>query len=424
MLKIRNKIIAHRTFLILFACLLLYEFCVVGRFRPWNIDPVVYSMYALDFSFGFTDKILPGAFYGLFFKELSEKNVLLFSFILLVLFFGLVSYLLEKVYLSADKKDRPMYALLFALFLTGPATFSVFVAEPGIIEVFWYYLAALFFVLISHRGAPAFAVLLCFAALLVNLSAIMVVVPMFCILLLYKLSLETDKREKKVLLASFIVCVCVSIPFFIYLVVFAKNDLPYTGSEFWDIMTKKGVSPEYPGYFFYPKDRQIVKEYAKHFIGNTGSDEFIAAHSEYISGAGLRDLFNYFVFQAKATRMVGGTVHKYLSELLFLSPPLLCALVFFVRRFFDRNEQPLRRFVFFCVPVLFLLDLLSGFLFSVDTGKWIAYSTIVLFSVFLYVCCMEREKTTAYLKDCLRLCPPAAAVCYALIYAFTLFSVY
>jgi|GEM_PF-3781876 len=80
---------------------------------------------------------------------------------------------------------------------------------------FFAILAALFFLCLAYRPLYLLAAPLCVLALLVNYAAIICYVPFFCILLLYKLSGETDRKSKRMLLAAFIVCVCVSVAAYI-----------------------------------------------------------------------------------------------------------------------------------------------------------------------------------------------------------------
>ena len=420
--KWKRFFVSHKLFFIFYGFILFYEAVVAGRCAPWSVGSTAYSMYALDYSFGFTDKLLPGALYGLFFKNISQKTVDLFSTVGILLFFAALSFLLERLCLSAREKNRPLYLLLCFFFLTGPATFAVFVVELGLIEVFWAYLAVVFFLVVRHQGLVFLSVPLCVIALLVNSNAIIAVVPMFCILLLYQLSLETEKKNKRIYLVAFILCVCVSLPFFGYLVGVSSKTLTYTYEEFSAILEKKGVSSQYSGYFFYGMehifDRKTnTQEEAEYFA------QLVSAFNE---STGIERLYRFLALSFLGIRLVrsGTKVVTYLLELVLLLPLVGLMILFFAGRILDKSEIRLRRFVFFCMPGLFVLDVVCGFLVSLDHGKWIAYAYIELFAIFLFVLSREGERVSAFLRSGLRRLPPAAPALYALIYAFTFFSFY
>ncbi len=423
MKKFKQLLYLHRYFFIFLGFILLYETIVAGRCSPWSVGSTAYSMYALDYSFGFTDKLLPGALYGLFFKDLSQKYVDLFSVIGLLLFFAALALLLEKIYLSATQKDRPLFLLLFCFFLTGPATFSVFVVELGLIEVFWAYLAVIFFIVIRHRRLVLLSVLLCVIALLVNDNAVIAVVPMFCISLLYQLSFEEDKAGKKFCLAAFIICVCVSLLFFLYLAGFGSKTLAYDYPEFVSVLEEKGADSQYAGYFFYGMEHYFDRKLLSNLEGYSFYSQYATAFNE---SAGIERLFNFLTLSFKGIGIVrsGEKVVLHLLELFMLLPVLGIQTAYFFSRLFDRTENKLRRFVFFCMPALFVLDILSGFLVSLDHGKWIAYAFIQLFAMFLFVLSKEEERVVAFIRKVLLHVPPAVVAIYFLIYAFTFFPFY
>lgn len=420
--KCKRLIYSHRYFFIFFGFILLYETVVAGRCTLWSVGSTAYSMYALDYSFGFTDKLLPGALYGIFFKNISQKTVDLFSTVGILLFFAALSFLLERLCFSAREKDRPLYLFVCFFFMTGPATFAVFVVELGLIEVFWAYLAVIFFLVVRRRQLVLLSVPLCVIALLVNNNAIMSVVPMFCILLLYQFSLEKEKVNKRIYLSAFILCVCVSIPFFVFLIGFSSRTLAYSFDEFCALLEDKGVSPQYAGYFFYGMENYYNRK--------TTTQEEVAAFMQlaeaYRESHGIDRLFKLLTMSFSGIGLVRSKskVFVYMGELILLLPVLGFITAYCCSRVFDKTENKLCRFTFFCVPALFVLDVVCGFLVSLDHGKWIAYAFIELFAVFLFVLSRESESVITFVRRFLRRMPPAVPALYALIYAFTFFSFY
>ena len=55
----------RRFFLCFFLYLVLYHVTVVNRFSLWSLNDVTWSLYCVDFSYGFASKLLPGAVYNL-----------------------------------------------------------------------------------------------------------------------------------------------------------------------------------------------------------------------------------------------------------------------------------------------------------------------------------------------------------------------
>ena len=128
MQRLKNAFYEHRFGLFFFVFLKAYSFIVSGNMQVWKVDGITYSFHVVDFSMGFCTKLLPGAVCNFLFDEVTEAKVSTYLNILVAFCFLLVSLLLEKIVLSTGKEYRTPLIFLIAFFLTGPATFSIYIA--------------------------------------------------------------------------------------------------------------------------------------------------------------------------------------------------------------------------------------------------------------------------------------------------------
>lgn len=128
MQRLKNAFYEHRFGLFFFVFLMAYSFIVSGNMQVWKVDDLTYSFHVVDFSMGFCTKLLPGAVCNFLFDEVTEAKVSTYLNILVAFCFLLVSLLLEKIVLSTGKEYRTPLIFLIAFFLTGPATFSIYIA--------------------------------------------------------------------------------------------------------------------------------------------------------------------------------------------------------------------------------------------------------------------------------------------------------
>ena len=103
---------------------------------------------------------------------------------------------------------------------------------------------------------------------------------------------------------------------------------------------------------------------------------------------------------------------------LSIIPVLVLIFRFCSAELRNKQNQKLRRFVFFCMPTLFCLILFVTSLVSHDTVKWIDYAYTPLLTSFLYVLYREPEKTAAFVRRAVSAFNPTQIGMYASIYAF------
>ena len=277
---------------------LLYAWGAVGLFRPWKTGVVAYEFHAVDFSMGFGSFILPGHVYQRICGPITGTSLTVYHTVLLLVFFLGLAALLARLMQRAEKENRRLAGTLVFLFLTGPCTFSIFVTDLGMPEVYWIYIAAMFFLCLAYKPLHLLIAPLCVLALLVNYAAIICYVPFFCILLLYKLSVETDKSARRMLLAAFIVCVSVSIPCCIYLALNTMKNMNYTFEEYNVLMRSRGVTElTYTDSLFYG---HYEEDFPADFYARMAASPF---YTEGDAITPLQRLANFTVFRLNMVRL-------------------------------------------------------------------------------------------------------------------------
>ena len=415
MAGVRRFVLAHRYYFCILAFILLYSYVVVGKCAAWQTDLAAFQFHALDFSMGFGSFILPGQIYQWICGAPGIKSLEIYQTVLMLVFFAVLAAFLERLLLCVEKKDRLLAGTLIFFFLTGPFTFSIFVTDLGVLEVYWIYLAAVFFFCLAYRPLNLLIAPLCILALMVNYAAMISCVPFFCILLLYKYVTETDKSAKKMLLATFIVCVAVSVPVFVYLTLYTQKNAVYSFEEFNKIMRARGVKQlSYVNILLYGRDSE---DFPAEFY------RVMEDSALYTKGTDLtliQTLLNFIVMRITYV-LFSLWYHnptRAIVPFLVILPIVALIFRFCFRELRNRQNPKLRRFVFFCMPALFCLELFVSLLVSHDTIKWIDYMFLPLFTSFMYVMRREPEKTAAFVRRAVSAFNPTQIAAYGAGYAF------
>ncbi|MBR5422667.1 MAG: hypothetical protein IK108_01530 [Clostridia bacterium] len=417
MIAVKTFLKKHKPFFCVFLSLTFYELIIVRGCSPWEISTVGYAFLALDYSFGFASFILPGQIFRLLCGDITQwKGSVFTAVIYLAVLIG-VSALTERLLLSVKEEDRRELCGLLLFFLLGPCSFTVFFTQIGVIEAYWIPIVLLFFAAMKRPAAAAvLAVPLSLITLLVNWNAIVCVVPFFCILLLYQLSLETKKTAKVLLGVGFLLCVALSIVLAGYLMVCVPGNMRYSLDEFHAVMLDKGVT------FFHYVDSWLYRV----------TDRFMNPYFESIDVYELQkqgfwvyfpEIFKGF-FSVVADQFSTRNPLRNLGPFIAAVPILLLLEGFFLRRVRDKRICLLRRFSYFCMGAMFFVTLLITTLFSFDYIKWLSYSLLLLFSSFLFVLSRERDAALGYLKKVFARIPLPVIVVYFIAYASVVLDIY
>lgn len=405
----------HRVFFVIFAGIVLYQVFIVGGGQRWSVGEIPYSLLASDFSVGFIDKVLPGALFHLFFKETNETNMVIFSGVLLVLFWAALSFVLEEFYLSADRRDRGIYAALIFLSVTGSTTIAGYLLNLGWVESFWIFTVPLFFLCLRSARTVPLTLLFCVFALTAHSSAIVCYVPFFCILLLYRLTVEQDKTAKKIILATFAVCVVVSIGLFFYFQTIAPKHLAVTYEEYRATLEARGVTDfQYPDLYVFGKS----ENWGEYVTGDEPEAywEAVKALASARENGSLIEVIRrqFIMIQTIQPVRIWGELAITAGVAL---PVTVSLFVFYIKGVADKSAQKLRRFVCLCVPALFALVLLVGGGLSFDKVKWFSHAYVIALASFMYMLYREKDAAAAYARGVISRIPAPLAAVYGVIYA-------
>ncbi len=417
MVKLKSFFKAHKYFFAVFAFIVVYETVVVRCLAPWRLSSVGYSFLALDYDLGFASGILPGAVYHWLFGEIILQTGTLFITFVYLTVIAAEAFFIEKLLVCADRENRRALLVFVLFFLTGPCTFSVFYTEPGAHEFYWFFFIVFFFVCMSHRALYVFSVPICVFVLLVNWNALVCVVPFFCILLLYRLTQENKSAVKRLLWICFALCVIISIPFALYLMLCVPGNMKYSLDDFRVMMLERGVEAfNYPTSLLYRMSDYIASDYTaslpdSYVLQQTGPLRYFFI---------LLKGYGSIVFGYQAQHSVIKSIGAYLAA----APIVILLEGFFLRRFKNEKENKLKKFVFFCMFMLFFFSGAVCMLTSFDYVKWLSINLILSSLLFFCVLHSEKDAALSYLSGLLSRIPSSFILTYFLAYAFLILHIY
>ena len=421
MKRIGRFLYGRRYFFGIFAFIVLYSAVVVRQCGPWESYKTSYEFHALDFSLGFGSFLWPGQLYQWICGAPDMKSLTVYHVVLLLALALALALFLERLVKNVEMKDRPAALVLTALFLTGPSTFSVFVTDIGFLESYWVYLSVLFFLCLAYKPLNLLAAPLCVLALMLNYAAMICYVPFFCILLLYKYVTETSKSAKKMLLAAFFVCCAVSIPSFIYLVLYTQKNVTYSFDEFNAILRSRGVKEFfYVDILFYGHEAETYPDAFYETLYNS------AFYTQGDSLTLIQKLFNFIEFRSTWVlySLWFRNPLRVLLPFLTILPVIALIFGFCFAELRNKKNSKLRRFVFFCMPALFCMSIVLSLAVSHDTFKWLHFAFLPLFASFLYVLYREPERVIPFVRSFASPFTAPQIGMYAIMYSFCVFHAY
>lgn len=397
----------HRFSIFFFAFLTVYHILIVNMLKPWKLNELVYSTYCVDFSFGFASKLLPGAvFRGIFGPHANRETATLFATLIIVAVFAGVSVIMESFMHHVPEKYLPCAVLLTVIFLSGPYTFSIFTRWLGLIDTYWLVFLVLFFAFIEHKWLRFFIPFIYAGTLMIHFSALVFIITIFSIILLYRISVSDNGKDKKIYTAIFAVSICVTVVlFFILILNESKTVLPL--EEFMQKLQSNGT--DYLTYYQYSFFRIIFDE------------KFIPESVNEISNPLLK-FFYLFYYQVNLNiKLCSLTVFfciiTTVTGLLVFSP-LLAQFIKVHVTAFKVKKNPLRRFCAFLMiaqmPFIFILALLFGI--SLDVTRYYTYLVLGAFICFLTVIYYEEDMRNVFFERFNSLRKSLAAQIFILAY--------
>lgn len=401
----------HYYGLCLFAFFIAYMAVIPGECKPWIVNDVTYSFYAIDFSVGFCSRVVQGALYNLFVKTPSPLTVSIYLTVIFIITAGIISYIAEKVILQTDSKYRKTAVIIFLFFLVGPSTFAMYLKIFGLIDFFWVSATALSLLCLQKKQLYFLIVPLAVFMVFVYYGAILCYVPFVAIILLYKISAEQEKKEKRYLTAVFFAMVIIAIAFAVYFAAFERSNLLMTMEEFDSFMINRGVDA---GNLYY---------YDFSFYRYTES--FMENNELYLPDADDSVGFGAFVKLILQQLFVAITLKNF-SYVTLLVSLLILPIVIYIYSFIIRvlkhtEKNPVKIFSLICAMIFFPFVIVAGFCFSTDVVRWIANAFLPFFAIFIYVLYKEKEWAWEVVDKDINSIRTTFLIPYFLVYSLTTF---
>ncbi len=417
MTHVKAFFVNHRRFFCIFLFLAAYNLVFVRSCSGFAVSTVGYAFLALDYSLGFASGLLPGAVFRLLFGEIDQLKASLFAAGVYLAILIAAAAFLEKLLLAVKQEDRRNLWILLLFFITGPGTFALYFTQVGTYEVYWVFLAALFLLCLAYRPLLPLTVPLCAATLLVNWNGLFSVVPFFCILLLYRFALETKRSAKAVLGVCFALCVLISVPLAVYLILCVPGNLRYSLEEFHELMLQKGVTYfHYPDTLLYHTTDRFMNEY---FESLPETSVLLQSGPWTYLTAVIKAYYSI-----AADQMIERRPWQTIGPVIAVFPVVFLIERFFLRGVRDKTQGGLKRFCFFCMGAMFFVTLLVTAFTAFDYFKWLSVSFLYLFASFLFVAYHEKQRVSAYLNGFLAGVPAPCLIAFGTAYAALSLDIY
>lgn len=417
-LRLKQSLARHRVMLCIFLFILVYECLFAWQFGDWKTGEYAYAYHALDYSFGFCSRLLPGAITSFLFGEASPSRVTALETVLLLSVFAALSYLLEKLYYRLDANDRTFAILLIFFFITGPCSFGIYVKELGMLDAWWLYCAVAVFFLLSKKKLRPLIPVFAFLLPMIYYSSVLCFAPFIVIILLYEATLEDESKDRRRLFALACVFAVVSVGLTAYFVAFRRNGIKMTPDEFFSLLKIRGCSGDldeiYRVMFNVPPVESGIDNGTEADILNQ-----LGVHSLLTAQIVIR-LRQHLTIFLESTK----TRYIVLAYAFVLVSPVLALLLSCFRYKLKTGKNRMQKFVFFCMAALFFFINLSCLFVSTDNVKWLAHAFTLTFACLLFVIYREPRMLGEKIIPALRRIPLPVLICYCVIYAAAVFHPY
>ena len=381
-----NKIIGavrrHRFALTCFAFLTLYNFIVVTRFQPWKVSDITFTYHIVDYNtLGFRSQLLPGSlFCGIFGEHATRTAASVYETVLLLLFFLGLSFILERFFLHTEHKQRTAATILLLFYLSGPFTFAIFTNELGMLDFYWLFFSFLFFVFLENKTLRFLIPALYALSMLIHFSAVLNYLILFSVLLLYRISIEPEKRNKTAYTVVFVSSLAVTAGLFGFFLLYHTANLP-AQEEFHRLIESRGGT--YTGYY----------DYSLYY--NLFGSPVLSPDTLSIGSPLLRVLHTIadkcaFTFQSYASN-IKTTLPRLALTITLLTPPMCFYFKRTFRFFKSIRQNKLKRFCVFLMIIQFPFTAVVGCLFSPDIIRWCTHAFLISFTMLLYTIYHEPE---------------------------------
>ena len=410
-LKNKSFFAEHRYALAFFIFLIGYHVIFVNRFNTWSFVEFTYSHYCVDFSFGFGTKLLPGAIYRFLFNgHTSRLTATIFATALVIIFFILLSFKLEKFMKRMPQKYLNSAFMLVLFFLSGSYTFCIFTKSLGLLDTYWLLIGLAFFTCLEHKYLRFLIPFLVALSLVIHFSAIVFVIPLFCILMLYYVSVTDDKKEKIFLIVIFGLSVILAVIMFVILFFYESRTicsmpefhrkLNENGSDF-TLYYDYAFFHEWKGRVFVPESVSNMKPSFMKFM--------------YLFYYQVKLLFDLLKSSFKSN------IYILLCGMIIVLPLVGYFAQFHLSALRQKSNHKLRRFCAFLMiahfPFIFILAVL--FAISDDMTRYLTYAVIPAFCFIFVIVLKEKDMREMFFEKMLSLQNSLPLKLYAFTYFLT-----
>ena len=405
-----RQIKRHKIGLACFLFLLLYHWAYINNCAMWSVNPVTYSLYALDYSMGFCSRILPGAVYGALIGKYEYGPVSAFVTVFFLLLLAAIAFFMERFFAAAAPGQQKTCLALMFLFLSGPFTFGIFTREFGMLDLYWILFFAAGLLLLTKKRLK-WLLPLCFIGMFfAHFAALFCYAAVLLALLLFFAAKATDRSEKKQYYLLFAVCFLITVGLSGYFIQFESENAVYPVEEFNEILRSRGVVfPEYLDSTLYRMTDSSVAEQTRD----------ITRYSVDPSSSGLLRFIQWILYYAWGAIAFSQQYIRIWFYVLLEIPIAALLIGLLVSYFRQAKGNGAKRFAALVMILLFFGTSAAGILFSTDTLRWMAHAVIDLFiCVFAVLYFDYREGFQKARGFLLRAGKPALLV-YMLVYALT-----
>lgn len=410
MQKTSNFFKKHYYATILFCFTALYYIIFIGVGKPlsFNMSTDTYIFYFTDFSMGFSTKFLQGAIYNFFFDDMNIAAVSLFNLVLFFFFLALISILFGVFISSVDKQYRTVFTFLAVLFLTGPSSLTMHYYKLGSMDSYWLYFAILSLLCLYNKHLYCFIIPLSVLSVLISYGSILNFIPFIVILMIYKSTVIKNKNERILLSVTVIITIAVSIGFAFYFIMFEKENLTYTLSEFTQIIKDRGFTAD-PFYYkssLYDVDYNNVVDY-----------DYINSFESPVQRAFI------FIWHRMLYSLNFISLKSAFGMLIYILPPVFVIFLYFTKRIKEEfSSHKIKAFSYLCCLGMFFITAVTGILVSTDTVRFLAHAYTLLFASFFFTAYYEKHTALGFVKDKISLIPMPAIILYTVFYIFSFFD--
>lgn len=394
-------------FIYILSFVLLYGVCSIAVLNTWTMSHSTHVFHLVDFSMGFCSRFLPGAIYNFLFDDLSVQAVSVYNFIIYIIFLILVAFLCAKLVNNSAKESKPAMLTTLLFFLTGPTIFSMLNFERGTLDHYWIYFASLSILFLSNKYFYALIVIFSLLSVMVNVGSMITYIPFIVLLMIYKTTVLTVKKEKTYLWCIISFTIISTFLLTLYFLVYERSNLVYSFEDFNSILKSRGY------------EQNISTYYSSILYSESYYDEATAETFDYLNA-------NYTGFLARLFFRISVTFDslEFLDVVhpLLLMTPVLVIIFSFISKTFKSTGNKIKKFTLLCMCGMFFLTLLGGAIFSSDSCRFLGHAYTLLFASVLYISQYEKDSVSVLCKTITKNIPACFLILYCICYSSVLLN--